>query len=549
MKVSELLVRFLGILGTSHVFGIPGAHILPVYDSLYDSDIVPVLTKHEQGAAFMAGGYAKAGRRVGVCLATAGPGATNLVTGLAHAYVDRIPVLAITGETPTYSFGKGALQESSGEGHSIDQKSIFKGVTAFHRIVERPDYVAQVLDKTLNVLISPLPGPVLLSFPFNVLKEEIPEGPLVLEWLKGHTPDPVTLMNGSTVEEMGQLLMEARCPVIVAGWGAVASGASGVVRNLAQKLGIPVATSLKARGVMPESDPLSLGVLGVTSREFARRYIEDQADVVCLVGVSFGERTSYNWNSELLRGKRIIRVDVSPAALHKGVAPTLPVQGDARRIFEKVIEVTHKGYSAPHRHPELSNYRQQFDSPKFDDEGFTLVRELLSGLTEKVGEEALIFDDNIVYMQNFVPVNIPDRYFPNSGISSLGQSIPAAIGARISSGRPTVAVLGDGGFQMCCMELMTAVNHQIPLTVILLNNASLGLVRKNQHYNYRERYISCDFQNPDFELLARSFGIEYVRVASADHIPAALRQIDSDNILLVDVILNPDAFPNYSSGR
>src|SRR5512135_3419997 len=178
IKVSSLIVRYLERLGAEYVFGIPGAHILPVYDALIDSPIRPILAKHEQGAAFMAGGYARQSGKVGVCLATAGPGATNLVTGLANAYMDRLPVLAITGETPTYSFGKGALQESSGEGSCINQYDLFRGVTRYNSLVQRTDYLLAVLRTTTGILLSEKPGPVLLSFPYNILKETVDKGTL-----------------------------------------------------------------------------------------------------------------------------------------------------------------------------------------------------------------------------------------------------------------------------------------------------------------------------------------------------------------------------------
>src|SRR5512139_3297149 len=173
IKVGSLIVKYLERLGTEYVFGIPGAHILPVFNALYDSGIKTVLTKHEQGASFMAEGYARLSGKTGVCIATAGPGATNLVTGLANAYIDRVPVLAITGETPTYSFGKGALQESSGEGSSISQADIFRGITRYNTIVQRTDYILNVLRNTTSILTSKNPGPVLLSFPYNVLKETV----------------------------------------------------------------------------------------------------------------------------------------------------------------------------------------------------------------------------------------------------------------------------------------------------------------------------------------------------------------------------------------
>lgn len=550
--VSDLIVRFLKILDIHHIFGIPGAHILPVYDSLFNSAIIPVLAKHEQGAAFMAGGYAKASGRIGACITTAGPGATNLATGLANAYADKTPVLAITGETPTYSFGKGALQESSGQGGSIDQHSFFQGITSYHRVVERTDYLDQVFRKAYSILTSPNPGPVLLSFPYNILKEEVASAGDFLLNIKQNYSGVKRQTDVFSADIIPEFIRKSKRPVIIAGYGALVSGANEELSKFSKSLGIPVATSLKGRGLLPETSELSLGVLGVTSRELALRYIEDEADLLILAGISFGERTSYNWKSSIFEGKTVIRLDNNPDQLQSVITATLPVCGDVRTVFERLNLGLDK--VTPQQKKDTSvvaQYKQRYPDPNIREDDFVLIKEFLTRLDSKIGNDALIFDDNIIYMQNFVTISKAGRYFPNSGISSLGQSIPAAIGAQLASpNRPVVALLGDGGFQMCCMEIMTAVNHSVPLTVVLLNNSSLGLVRKNQHYNYQDRFISCDFVNPDYELLARSFGINHWRVTSQEDIDHVLDEAKFDNgINLIEVIMYKNNFPNYSSGR
>src|SRR5512135_3190002 len=257
IKVSSFIVRYLERLGVEHVFGIPGAHILPVYNALYDSPIKSVLTKHEQGASFMAGGYARQSGKVGVCIATAGPGATNLVTGLANAYMDHLPVLAMTGETPTYSFGKGALQESSGEGACIDQFDIFRGITRYNNIVQRTDYLLNVLRTVTGILTSKNPGPVLLSFPYNILKETVDEG--LLDQIHFDDGRLNTREDAIPAGEILPLIRKATHPVILAGYGSILSHAEDAIGRFCAKTGTPVATSLKARGIVPESSELSLG--------------------------------------------------------------------------------------------------------------------------------------------------------------------------------------------------------------------------------------------------------------------------------------------------
>lgn len=547
VPVSQFIVRYLERLGTGYIFGIPGAHILPVYDALYHSKIRPILTKHEQGASFMAGGYARQSGKVGVCIATAGPGATNLVTGLANAYMDRLPVLAITGETPTYSFGKGALQESSGEGICINQVDIFRGITRHNTIVQRTDYILNQLRAVTQILLSRNPGPVVLSFPFNVLKETVEEdlldGITFAPRYHGPGEDPVC------TDEIMALLKNSDHPVIVAGYGSVLSGAEDSIARFSSKINIPVATSLKARGVLPESSSASLGVLGTTSNETAFRYISERADLVIILGAGFGERTSYNWNNELLRGKRIIQIDNDPSQLNKVFTADIALNCDVKRAFDLLNERLGSDISPKHQ-DEVALYKSRYANHDVRDNEFLLVRHFLKALNDHFGGEVAIYDDNIIYMQRFCAVSKSRSYFPNSGLSSLGHAVPAAIGARLATEKPVVALLGDGGFQMCCMEIMTAVNYKIPITVILLNNSSLGLVRKNQMYNYGRRFIASDFINPDYRKLAESFTINHFRVASLQDADDVFKSVDfKDGINLIELILSKDEFPRYSSAR
>ncbi|MDQ7839310.1 MAG: thiamine pyrophosphate-binding protein [Thermodesulfobacteriota bacterium] len=548
ITVGELVVRYLQKLGVRHVFGIPGAHILPVFDKLYDSDIKTILTKHEQGAAFMASGYARCSGKIGVCIATTGPGATNLVTGIANAFMNGTPVLAITGETPTYSFGKGALQESSGEGTAVNQNYIFRGVTKYHKLVQRIDYLPHVLRSATSALYAAVPGPVLLSFPYNVLREKVDAD--ILEDIETGKSRSSAEDCAIPLEGILELVRKAEYPVIIAGYGCVSSLAEGEISNFCARLNIPVTTSLKARGVIPETNDLSLGVLGITSKELAYRYLTEKADLLIFLGVSFGERTSYNWKPALLNGKKIIQVDINPAQLEKTFEADLAICCDIKKVLNKLEEALKANPIEPKDTSYLPYYRDQYSHSTLNDEDFSLISYFLAGLHEHLNGNAVIFDDNIIYMQHYVNLTKNRCYFPNSGISSLGHAVPAAIGAKLSASKPTLAILGDGGFQMCCMELMTAVNYQIPVTVILLNNSSLGLVRKNQYYNYSGRYIACDFINPDYACLAKAFGINYGRVASNSEADMVIEQTDFPNgINLIEVMMNKDGFPTYSSGR
>lgn len=540
ITVAALIVRFMERLGIRTIYGMPGSHILPVYDQLFDSPIKTVLAKHEQGAAFMACGEARATRGtrgIGACVTTAGPGATNLVTGIANAYADKLPVLIVTGETSTFIFGKGGLQESSGEGGSIDQTDLFRGITRYHRIVERTDYLLQVLRQTTRILLSPNAGPVLLSFPYNIQKELVEES--LLDDIRFVREQPPLCNRFGATAEMADMIRAACRPVIVAGHGCFLAGAQNALQRLGERHAIQVATTLKGKGLIAESDPRSIGCLGVTSDGSAYRHIVEQADLLIVLGAGFNERTSHLWDPRLMAGKRVIQVDHDATQLEKVFRADLAIHGDIRAVLEDLLEALSNDAVPP---------APTFTPPEVKPH-FTAIAHLFERLVERL-PDALVFDDNIILAQTYLKASPRHRYFPNSGVSALGHAIPAAIGARCAVDTPTFAILGDGGFQMCCMELMTAVNYAIPLNVVMINNGTLGLIRKNQFQLYRERYIDCDFVNPDYALLAQSFGIAHWRVETATDVDALFERADlKDGINLIEVMWDKNVFPAYKSDR
>jgi len=533
-------------LGIGHVFGMPGAHILPVYDALHGSTrLRSVLVKHEQGASFMAGGLARATGAIGACITTAGPGATNLVTGIANAHADKLPLLVITGETSTWIFGRGGLQESSGEGGSLDQAELFRAITRYHRIVERTDYLPQVLNQAARTLLSANPGPVLLSFPYNIQKElvdaEILDG-IAFGASGGRTACGLS----ASAAELADLIADARYPVIVAGHGCIAAGAQEELAQVSELLGIPVATTLKGKGVLSESSPLSLGCLGVTSDGRAYRYLVDHADLIVLIGAGFNERTSYLWDAKLLAGKKVVQVDSEADQLEKVFRANLAVLGDARDMLGALLTVARHEAMPRKALDRLAEATGQH----LVAERFRPIEHLLAEIAVRYAGNAMIFDDNIIVAQSYLRASPGIRYYPNSGISSLGHALPAAIGARFARSAPTFAILGDGGFQMCCMELMTAVNYGIPVNAVVINNGTMGLIRKNQFQLYGGRYIDCDFRNPDYALLAQSFGIGHWKIEHETDVDAMFARADLENgINLIEVMWDKNAFPSYLSDR
>jgi acetolactate synthase-1/2/3 large subunit len=553
IAVSEVLVRFLEKLGVQCIFGIPGSHILPVYDALYDSPIQSVLAKHEQAAGFMAGGHARVSGGVGACITTAGPGATNLVTPIASAYADHLPVIAITGEAPTYIFGKGGLQESSGEGGSIDQVALFAGITRYHKLVERTDYLATVLNQAAKHLLSKTPGPVVLSIPYNIQKEQVDDS--ILDQIAFSRMSNECVIAGQHIDKSVELIREAKRPLIIAGYGCIRSGAQDALRSISERLNIPVTSSLKAKGAIDERSALALGSLGVTSGGHALQYLEQEADLVMVLGAGFNERTSYVWDKNLLAGKKLIQVDNSTQQLEKVFQADLAVQADLRAYLQALDSAIRAQDLPPKAPVDIAAFIAGAQA-KTDAAGQTIfnqqfehVKAFYRWLEQQCPDGLVMFDDNIVFAQNFYRVSSKDRFYPNTGISSLGHAIPAAIGAGCAIKQPLFAIIGDGGFHMCAMELMTAVNYGIPLSVVLFNNNTMGLIRKNQHQHYQDRFIDCDFVNPDYAALAQSFGIKHVRVESEQDLAKLATVGLHQDINLIEIMLDQDAYPNYSSRR
>ena len=554
IQVSKILVKFLENLGVNSIFGIPGSHILPVYDAIYDSSIQSVLVKHEQAAAFMAGGLARVTGGVGACITTAGPGATNLVTGIASAYSDNLPVIAITGEAPTHIFGKGGLQESSGEGGSVDQVVLFAGITRYHKLIERTDYLAAVLNQATKHLLSGTPGPVVLSIPYNLQKEMVDDS--ILDQVSFTRLSNAPMIAGQYIEQSLALIDQARQPLIIAGYGCIRAGAQASLANISERLNIPVTSSLKAKGVIDERSSLSLGSLGVTSGGYAMRYLDQEADMVLMLGAGFNERTSYVWDSKLLAGKKLIQVDNNAQQLEKVFRAELVVQADLGAYLQALDAAVQQQRLAAKESVDVAAFIKAAEQDIENageiifNEQFDHVQAFYHWLEQQFPDGLVMFDDNIVFAQNFYRVSANDRFCPNTGISSLGHAIPAAIGAACSVKKPMFAIIGDGGFQMCAMEIMTAVNYSIPLNVVLFNNDTMGLIRKNQHLHYQDRFIDCDFTNPDYAKLAQSFGITHVRVQNQQDLSGLAEAMDfHKGINLIEIMIDQDAYPNYSSRR
>jgi len=319
---------------------------------------------------------------------------------------------------------------------------------------------------------------------------------------------------------------------------------------------IPVTTSLKGKGAISEQSAYSLGSLGVTSYGNAYQYISEKSDLLIFLGAGFNERTSYLWDESLMDNKKIAQVDIDEAQLEKVFKADVTIHGDVKEVVAKVLARIKANGKPVKKHNNIASTIEALRADKTEQDAdvfearFPLVANFYRRLEQAFPSGIQIFDDNIIFAQNFFNVAHGNLYYPNSGVSSLGNAIPAAIGASFAESRPTFAILGDGGFQMCCMEIMTAVNYDIPLNIVMFNNSTMGLIRKNQSQQYEARYINCDFINPDYELLAQSFGIQYHRIDSDTDLYAVFKNTDFHrDTNLIEIMIDKNTFPNYVTRR
>jgi acetolactate synthase-1/2/3 large subunit len=431
--------------------------------------------------------------------------------------------------------------------------ALFAGITRYHKLVERTDYLATVLNQAAKHLQSKTPGPVVLSIPYNIQKELVDAS--ILDQITFGRANNECFVAETYIEKSVELLREAKRPLIIAGYGCIRSGAQEHLSHISERLNIPVTSSLKAKGAIDERSALALGSLGVTSGGHALRYLEQEADLVLVLGAGFNERTSYVWDKKLLAGKKLIQVDNSTQQLEKVFQADLVVHADLG-AYLKALDAAIQAQNIAAKAPVdvaafIENTQGELDATgrTIFNQQFDHVQALYRWLEQQFPDGLVMFDDNIVFAQNFYRVSHKDRFYPNTGISSLGHAIPAAIGAGFEVDQPLFAMIGDGGFHMCGMELMTAVNYKIPLNVVLFNNNTMGLIRKNQHQHYQNRFIDCDFINPDYAALAQSFGINHVRLENEQDL-AKLAALDfRQGINLIEVMIDQDAYPNYSSRR
>lgn len=545
ITVGEAVIRCLEEEGVELVFGYPGGAILPVYDALYNAKkIKHVLVRHEQGAVHAANGYARATGRVGVCFATSGPGATNLVSGIATAYMDSIPVVLFTGQVPTSQVGTDAFQE-------VDITGITMPITKHNFLVKEPATVPAVVKKAFYLARSGRPGPVLIDLPRDVSSAVIRFSYPEKVELKGYKP---TYRGHPTqIAQAAKLIAQANRPVILAGGGVVSSGATPELVKLAETVAAPVACTLMGLGGFPGDHPFFLGMAGLHGTRYANLAITN-ADLLIGLGVRFADRVT-GTPARFAPHAQIIHVDIDPAEIGKNVKPYLPIVGDVKQVLEALLPQVVKREGGEWLET-VAGYKRDFPLT-YDREGGFKPQYVIERLSSLTGGESIVVTDvgqHQMWVAQYYCFKYPRTLVTSGGLGCMGYGLPAAIGVKL--GRPEKQVLlvsGDGSFQMMMPELGTLVEQGLDVKIFILNNRRLGMVRQLQEFYCDKRYSAVDFGFcPDFAALAGVYGIAGYTVESATQFDGVVEDaLAREGPVLVNCLIDPgeNVLPMVLAGR
>jgi acetolactate synthase-1/2/3 large subunit len=551
MTGASSVVRSLEALDVDVVFGIPGGAILPLYDPLMDSPSVRhILVRHEQGAGHAAEGYAHATGRVGVCMATSGPGATNLVTPIADAYMDSVPMVAITGQVPGAAIGTDAFQEA-------DISGITMPITKHNYLVTDPAEIPRTLAEAFHIAGTGRHGPVLVDITKDALQSMTRYSMPDRLDLPGYRP--VTRPHGKQVREAARLLLESRRPVLYVGGGVVRARACGELRRLTELTGAPVVTTLMARGALPDSHPNNLGMPGMHGTVAAVTSLQ-KADLIISLGARFDDRVTGKL-STFAPGALVVHADIDPAEISKNRVADVPIVGDCKDVLTELVAVL-ETEAAAGRRPDLEAWWAWLDDIRRTyplgygepPEGEVSPQRVISRIGAIAGPEALYVagvGQHQMWASQFIRYEHPNTWINSGGLGTMGFAVPAAMGAKVGKPDSTVwAIDGDGCFQMTNQELATCVVNDIPIKVAVINNSSLGMVRQWQTLFYQERYSNTDLHTsaggrriPDFVKLADAYGCVGLRCERPEDVDATIEKAMSINDVpvVVDFVVHRDA--------
>ena len=544
MTGAQILCEGLVKEGVEVIFGFPGGAILPLYDTLPQyPQLRHILVRHEQGAAHAADGYARATGKVGVCMATSGPGATNLVTGIANAYLDSSPVVAITGQVARPFIGKDAFQE-------VDISGITLPITKHNYLVLDVASLAGIVKEAFYLVQTGRPGPILIDIPRDVFIDQAEfDYPTDID-LPGYKP---TLQgHPAQIKKAAKLINEAQRPLIIAGRGVIISRAYEGLKQLAETAQIPVVTTLLGIGCFPESHILSFGMLGMHGMAYANMAVE-AADVIIAVGMRFDDRATGKV-SGFAPHASIIHIDIDPAEIGKNVPVAVPIVGDVKLVLEAlnrlIISTEHVDWLQ-----QLGDWQKCHPSTAIRDCEGLLPQFVIRKIYEITQGEAIIVTgvgQNQMWAAQHFCYDKPNSLISSGGLGTMGFELPAALGAKVGCPDTTVwCIAGDGGFQMTIQELATVVQEKVAIKIAIINNGYLGMVRQWQELFYGRRYVATPLSGPDFVKIAEAYGIPGLRVRrKAEVVPAIVRAMEEQGPFLIDFMVEPEenVYPMVTPG-
>ncbi|MGY0120246.1 acetolactate synthase, large subunit, biosynthetic type [Bacillus velezensis] len=547
MNGALMLIESLKKENVEMIFGYPGGAVLPIYDKLYQSGLVHILPRHEQGAIHAAEGYARVSGKPGVVIATSGPGATNLVTGLADAMIDSLPLVVFTGQVATSVIGSDAFQEA-------DILGITMPITKHSYQVRRPEDLPRVIKEAFHIATTGRPGPVLIDIPKDVAAFE---GEFRYDHeinLPGY--QPVKEPNYLQIRKLVEAVSSAKKPVILAGAGVLHGKASEDLKNYAEQQQIPVAHTLLGLGGFPADHPLFLGMAGMHGTYSANMALY-HCDLLISIGARFDDRVTGNLK-HFAKSAKVAHIDIDPAEIGKIIETQIPVVGDSKIVLQELLKQNGKQGQTEEWKQQLSEWKEEYPLWYTDDREEGLKpQKLIEYIHQFTNGEAIVATDvgqHQMWAAQFYPFRKADKWVTSGGLGTMGFGLPAAIGAQLADRNATVvAILGDGGFQMTLQELDVIRQLNLPVKVVILNNECLGMVRQWQEIFYEERYSESKFSaQPDFVKLSEAYGIKGVRISSEEEAEEELKKALSSKepaVIDVRVAKSEKVFPMIAPGK
>ena len=552
IKGARILLECLSRLGIKEIFGYPGGAVIPIYDELYSfKDIKHYFARHEQGAVHEADGYARSTGNVGVCLATSGPGATNLVTGIMTAHMDSIPLLAITGQVTSTLLGKDAFQESDIVGITVP-------ITKNNYLVQDIRELPRILKEAYYIASTGRPGPVLVDIPRDIQLEEIPydEFKKLYEQefeLEGY--NPVYEGHKGQIKTAIKMIKDSKKPLIIAGAGILKGHAYDELKEFVDKTNIPVAMTLLGLGSFPANHELALGMIGMHGTTYAN-YAANEADLVIAAGMRFDDRVTGN-PLKFLPNANIIHIDIDPAEIGKNKLIDVPIVGDLKNVLaelnQKVPKLSHTKWL-----DEVAKLKKKYSLTfRKTEEDILIPQEILFEINKLTKGEVIVATDvgqHQMWTAQFIKFNNPYTILTSGGAGTMGFGLPAAIGAQIANpNKKVIAIVGDGGFQMTFQELMMVKEYNLPVKIFIINNSYLGMVRQWQELFNDRRYSSVDLSyNPDFIKIGEAYGIKSIQLKTKKDLKKHLKKIlESDEAVLVECIVEKEenVYPMIPAGK